>query len=555
MRGLVHSPALGHAVESLCGIKIGTRQVSGGVGDGSRQPYLIPVLPPFRRDSAEVAPRRYRRAEMLGQDLLGQKLCLFFGLLDRTLHGVHGMARPLTTDRLLLATLRRLIESDSSINQVAERMAYDSGNLSALLKGKKRLNLEVLEQICAALGLPTSLVNLAARKEPLLTMDEAEAALRQCREPRKRYRDPRPPTPAPLFAKLDTELLGWLAQASSERGDSRRRPDILEMEERRFRDPQGVCEEIEVLVSKILEVPPTAAGRADLAVALSMWSSIRRVAGFRADARDACVAALRALRGVDNPFCLGVVLYKASYVLADYEHFQFGSLYLVRASDEFGAVNEQDWQARVFRQRGFFSIMYGSLSEAEKLLKVALIGLSLESRLEQSSTYELLAEVYRRTGRLGLAQRALISAQEFCSDNILQRAYLQWRQAEILGEIHEYEQARRLLGNALSVFCTSGEPLDASLLAVDLAAMTLRAGRTDKFAELANAILNSIDRLGFSRRARRATLVLVNLLLSRSVSLGELEEIQQKLEKEGRLAGRPSVKGRDRNQPPGGKNP
>ena len=426
-----------------------------------------------------------------------------------------------------------LFELCSCSKAVAQRIDMDHGNLGRVLAGEYRLHLDLVEKIYDALGLPLSLFHRRCLQGQRLQLGEAAALIAFCRPRLGRGRAAEAPPRGPFLATLDQQLPDWLEAEAADRGPGRRE-ELLLLEEERFKRPREVKAELETLSKSLLAGPPTRGARAELALAVSIWSTLRRIEGRRDEARDGYLAALRCLAGLDEAFCEGFLLIKAASVAIDFDQLDSSILLLDGASAAFVAAGDLDWQARVFVEKGIGRSLQERWPEAESDLRTALRLLPTHDERNRFAAATSLADLLVRSGRLPEAQEAIRSVADCCSDLPLAKAFLTWRRGKILAARNAGGDAAEALWAALALMGQTGDALDVALIAADLAELLLKLSRKEDLRKLVHDAVSWMGKLASNKSAHRAWLKLVRLFYAGELDSAALKLIQRDLQEAGR---------------------
>jgi tetratricopeptide (TPR) repeat protein len=434
------------------------------------------------------------------------------------------MSEPQSSDQALVV-LRTLIEEHSSVHHVARCLGMDHTNLGRVLSGEYRLHHELVEMILDVLGLPVSIFLRLCLPSENLQLSEATALLKSCRPKVGRGRRPSQALDGAWVYEIGEKFPAWLEGAASNEG-SRWRDEILRLEEERFASAAEVSSRLEVLAEILLDCLPTRGARADLAMVLAIWSTLRRIEGRRGEARDGYLLAVGCLETTDDSFAEGFVLQKAAYLALDFDRADQSLLLLDGALAAFVIDGQACWQARIFVDRGIVRAHQERWTEAEKELQTALWLLPTEAVLSRLSATEALVDLLVRAGRLAEAEAALGTAENLPCEFPIARAFLTWRRGMLLSAQGRSNEAAEILWIAFELMAKKGEAIDAALVAADLADVLLKLRRTEALRMLVGDTVQWMGKLADNRAAHRALMRLVSYFYAGELSAARISRIR-----------------------------
>jgi hypothetical protein len=447
------------------------------------------------------------------------------------------MSKPQPTDQALVV-LRALIEEHSSVHHVAQCLGMSHANLGRVLSGEYRMNFDLVGKIFGVLGLPVSIFHRRCLDSHRLSLVEASALLRLCRPRAGRGRSASVVAHGAYLGKIEELLPAWLDSELKDQGPSRRE-EFLRLEDERFKTSGSVMPRLVELTDELLRSPATFGRRADFAMLLAIWATVKRIEGGREEARDAYLFSMDCLRGLDQAFTEGFVFQKAAYVAMDFDQFDTSFLLLEGAQAAFVYEGNLEWQARVFADKGIARTLQESWERAETHLTMALRLLPASSGRHRLAATDALVEICLRTGRLEDAQQALEKVGEYWKGSPLATAFVLWRSGKILAAQERHVESVDRLWASLTTMSQVGEPIDTAILAVDLAEGLLNLGRKNDLRSLVADMVTWMGSLAENREAHRTLVRLIRLYYANELTRAHLPSLRGDLEKASRRGRRP----------------
>jgi tetratricopeptide (TPR) repeat protein len=448
------------------------------------------------------------------------------------------MPEPQSPDQALVV-LRELIEEHSSVHHVARCLGMSHGNLGRVLSGEYRMNFDLVGKILGVLGLPVSIFHRRCLDSHRLSLNEASALLRLCQPRAGRRRSARVVAHGAYLGKIDELFPAWLDSEPKDQGGDSRREEFLRLDDERFRDAASVVTSLGELTDELLQGPATRGRRADLAMLLAIWATVKRIEGGREEARDSYLYSMECLEGLDEAFIEGFVYQKAAYVAMDFDQFDTSMLLLDGAQAAFVYEGNLEWQARVFADKGYAHARQELWQRAETHLLMALRLLPASSARHRLAATDTLVEICLRTGRLEEANQALKEVGEYWKDTPLATAFVGWRSGKILATQQRHAEAVEQLWTSLATMSQVGEPIDAAILAVDLAEGLLNLGRKSDLRALVGDMVAWMGRLADNKDAHRTMVQFVRMFYANELTGNQLSALRGDLENASRRGRRP----------------
>jgi hypothetical protein len=447
------------------------------------------------------------------------------------------MSEPQPTDQALVV-LRALIAEHSSVHHVAQCLGMDHANLGRVLSGQYRMNFDLIGKILGVLELPVSIFHRRCLDGHRLSLDEASALLRLCRPKAGRGRPARAVAHGAFLGQVDELLPAWLESKPTAHGIARRE-ELMRLEDARFTAAGIAKTRLEELSEELLRGPAAQGRRVDFAMLLAIWATLKRIEGCREEARDAYLSSIACLRGLNEPFTEGFVFQKAAYVAMDFDQIDTSLVLLDGAQAAFVYEGNLEWQARIFTDKGIARSRQDSWERAETHLLMALRLLPASSARHRLAATDALVEICLRTGRLEDAHQALKSVGDYWSESPLAMAFVFWRSGKILATQERHAESVQQLWTSLATMSQVGEPIDAAILAVDLAEGLLHLGRRNDLKALVADMVTWMGRLADNKEAHRTIVKLVRMFYANELTGRHLPSLRGALENASRRGRRP----------------
>lgn len=426
--------------------------------------------------------------------------------------------------RMLQIVLELMERRQVTQAMLAEASGLKRSHVWKIVHGKCGISNASLSRLLAALNYPETAFHQRLQPPEGLRLAELRQLVEACSVTGARS----------AFAEsIEERVRAWLVSDPGESPGSAF--DLLiHHNENRHLGPNETRTALEALIDQNFARAPAAPLAADLAMALAIWAAIRRTEGFGADARAAYLAAFDLLPLTDKPFIEGFVVEKASGLLVDTGGAHEGLMLLERAQSAFSIGREWNWQARVFGDRGFYYFLLGKLDAAEYWLKLALEELPTEDAVHRFTALQVLSHLKMKLGSMNSAVCYLNEAESCCPAFPAPRAHLAWLKGRAHQGLGDWRTARVEFQTALKAILEVGEPLDVSLLTIDLAGTLLRLGDRDALRNLMSTTVSWYARLKRTHHVQQILEGIVLVARRGELSLAVLREARDELERAGR---------------------
>jgi hypothetical protein len=310
--------------------------------------------------------------------------------------------------------------------------------------------------------------------------------------------------------------------APSGRLDSRHLRGLLRVEtllaaawDLRYDDPDEMVRIAELALVAAERLDKDRYGRAEIAdVRARTWAELAnsyRVTEDLARAEQAMGRAVGWLHGGSgDPWLLARVADLMASLLADQRRFADAGELLGKVHDFYRRIGDHHLAGRALISRGIFA---GYDNQARRALTLLVQGLELidadrDARLAASAVHAVLINLVEcgryRQARIQLwRSRPLLARQGGALP-----LRLRWLEGKIHAGLGDLARAERELVATRAGFAAAGSPYNAALVALDLAAVWLRCGRTRQVRELVEEMIAAFRALRIAREAVAALLIL-----------------------------------------------
>jgi hypothetical protein len=338
------------------------------------------------------------------------------------------------------------------------------------------------------------------------------AALRRLRElERERRAATAPPRPAAVPGQGSTG-----AELPRLRGLLRVETLLAASWDLRYSDPREMLRLAELALFAGERLEQVRYGRATVAdVRARVWAELANAHRVGDDIVRAELAMVRAVswvhRGSGDPWLLARVADLMASLLADQRRFADAAELLDKVHAFYLRMGNLHLAGRALISRGIFA---GYDNQPRRALALLLQGLDLvdvrqDARLAAHAVHALLHNLVEcgryRQARIHLWRSRSLFAQH---GGRLSQLRLRWLEGRIDAGLGELERAERELLATRQGFAATGNPYHSALVALDLAAVWLRQGKTKQVRQLVEEMIATFRALRIAREAVAALLIL-----------------------------------------------
>jgi hypothetical protein len=338
------------------------------------------------------------------------------------------------------------------------------------------------------------------------------AAMRRLREFERERRNATPRLPA--TAMLDRGSTG--GELPRVRGLLRVEMLLAASWDLRYSDAHEMLRLAELALFAAERLEQARYGRATVAdVRARVWAELANALRVGDDIVRAELAMTRAVswvhRGSGDPWLLARVADLMASLLADQRRFADAGELLDKVHAFYGRLGNQHLAGRALISRGIFA---GYDNQPRRALSLLLQGLDLldiqqDARLAVHAVHALLLNLVDcgryRQARIHLWRCRTLFAQHGGRLSLLR---LRWLEGRIHAGLGELERAERELLATRQGFAAAGNPYHTALVALDLAAVWLRQGKTLQVRQLVEEMIAAFRALRIAREAVAALLIL-----------------------------------------------
>lgn len=267
--------------------------------------------------------------------------------------------------------------------------------------------------------------------------------------------------------------------------------DLAELESRRFTDSKQVADECEERLRRIMKSESTLTSTDALIATgcLGIWSSIRRTKGDLASAWGGLVLALQCAEELRSQWLEARTLQRTAFVLRDFDNIAGGLFLLARAGDLYLRHGDLDGCGQTLVDRAILNYNRGACDAAEQYAARSLQYLADSDWRNISAAHWYIARCRVLSEDLQGAAGALSAASRStrAKDPSLWAFYRKCL-GDILIRSGSYSESEKAYQDALSVFRALEDTLNATEVALDLAALLTKMGRADEVPLLADEL-------------------------------------------------------------------
>ncbi|HEV3456274.1 MAG TPA: hypothetical protein VHG32_06920 [Thermoanaerobaculia bacterium] len=286
--------------------------------------------------------------------------------------------------------------------------------------------------------------------------------------------------------------------------------------ELRYSDPREMLRLAELALFAAERLEQARYGRAAVAdVRARVWAELANAHRVGDDIVRAELAMARAVswvhRGSGDPWLLACVADLMASLLADQRRFADAGELLEKVHRFYLQMGDRHLAGRALISRGIFA---GYDNQPRSGLALLLQGLDLldiqrDPRLAAHAVHALLSNLVDcgryRQARIHLWRSRSLFARH---GDRLSSLRLRWLDGRIHAGLGELERAERELLATRQGFATAGNPYHTALVALDLAAVWLRQGKTEQVRQLVEEMIATFRALRIAREAVAALLIL-----------------------------------------------
>jgi hypothetical protein len=284
----------------------------------------------------------------------------------------------------------------------------------------------------------------------------------------------------------------------------------------RYSDPREMLRLAELALFAGERLEQARYGRATIAdVRARVWAELANAHRVGDDIVRAELAMVRAVswvhRGSGDPWLVARVADLMASLLADQRRFADAAELLDKVYAFYLRMGDRHLAGRALISRGIFA---GYDSQPRRALALLLQGLDLidfrqDSRLAVHAVHALLHNLVEcgryRQARIHLWRSRSLFARH---GGRLSQLRLRWLEGRIDAGLGKLERAERDLLATREGFAATGNPYHAALVALDLAAVWLRQGKTRQVRQLVEEMIATFRALRIAREAVAALLIL-----------------------------------------------
>ncbi|MBV8201588.1 MAG: hypothetical protein JOZ15_13285 [Acidobacteria bacterium] len=385
--------------------------------------------------------------------------------------------------------------------------------------------------MAARRAVPVAKVETAARVEAAAPVEQAapvdgyeRPVARACAVAVRRFRETRRERMAAERAEISPPGAGKDGNRSAGAElDSRRLRGLLRVEtllaaawDLRYSDPHEMVRISELALFATERLEKARYGRAELADARARaWAELanaNRVTDdhFRAEQAMALAVSWQR-RGSGDPWLLARIADLMASLLADQRRFADAGELLDKVHQFYRRMGNFHLAGRALISRGIFTGYDNQPRRALALLVqgVELIDVDQDSSLAVSAVHAILINLVEcgryRQARIQLWRSRPLFARH---GGQLWRLRLQWLEGRIHLGLGDLARAEREFTATRAGYATAGSPYKAALVALDLAAVWLRQGKTRQLRALVEEMIGTFRALRIAREAVAALLIL-----------------------------------------------
>lgn len=424
----------------------------------------------------------------------------------------------------VMTELREQVQNEMPLEDLGIFLDLSAGQVSRFLNGITPPDLNKVFGCLEAVKLP-----------PLLFFEVALAKAHY--EPAQvlRYFRENGQATLSVFVVRAAKLADFLRPAAEKAAPSPRREELMVFEDRRFDDPIGAKEGLEVQINTLIDeasmgddAPRELLG--DIAAALSIWASIQRLRNYRDDAGVALDVAFRLAFACGEFWVIGLVYQKSAYLLMDLSATDRGILFLKEAADYFELARMPDWKAKVYVDMGVLLNYAERHAEAIPWLELALELLPEAATRNRFSAYHTIAIAQSELGRNSEAAEAMAQASELCPSYPLATATLKWLEGGLHHAAGQWARSIEAHRQAGRIFRTLENWTECAFVLANMAKSLVAAKDKVGLAELTNEALDLAAKLHRNKAAAAALHEFALLCFQGAVTTPNLKNLEEELE-------------------------
>jgi hypothetical protein len=284
----------------------------------------------------------------------------------------------------------------------------------------------------------------------------------------------------------------------------------------RYNDPREMLRLAELALFAAERLEQARYGRATIAdVRARVWAELANAHRVGDDVVRAELAMARAVswvhRGSGDPWLVARVADLMASLLADQRRFGDAGELLDKIHRFYLRMGDRHLAGRAWISRGIFA---GFDNQPRRALVLLLQGLDLldlerDPRLAVHAVHALLSNLVDcgryRQARIHLWRSRLLFARHGGRLSMLR---VRWLEGRIHAGLGELERAERELLATRQGFAAAGNPYQTALVALDLAAVWLRQGKTKQVRQMVEEMIATFRALRIAREAVAALLIL-----------------------------------------------
>ncbi len=286
--------------------------------------------------------------------------------------------------------------------------------------------------------------------------------------------------------------------------------------ELRYSDPQEMVRVAELALFAAERLQRSRYGRVAIAdLRAGAWAELANSYRIVEDLDRAEQAMAKAVAwqglGSGDPWLIARIADLMASLLADQRRLAEAGELLVKVQGFYGRMGDRHLAGRALISRGIFAGYDNDPRRALALLVegMELIDVRLDSRLAMQAVHAILWNLVQcgryRQARIHLWRSRPLFLLQGGRFSLLRLRWLEGRIHEGLGDL---ERAERELLATRAGFAAAGQPYNAALVALDLAAVWLRQGRTKQVRQIVDEMIATFRALRIAREAVAALLIL-----------------------------------------------
>jgi hypothetical protein len=363
---------------------------------------------------------------------------------------------------------------------------------------------------------------------PALALEPAMLERRVAAHRRPAGLSPQPPVPAdaydlPVGRACAAAVRRFRQLERDRRLDPRRLRGLLKVEmlietswDLRYSDPQEMLRVAELALFAAERLKRGRHGRAAIAdLRARAWAELANSHRIVEDLHQAEQAMAKAVAwqgmGSGDPWLVAHLADLMASLLADQRRLAEAGQLLLKVHDFYGRMGDRHLAGRALISRGIFAGYDNDPRRALALLVegMELIDVQRDTRLAVQAVHAILWNLVHcgryRQARIHLWRSRPLFLRHGGRLSVLRLRWLEGRIHEGLGDV---DRAERELLATRAGFAAAGSPYNAALVALDLAAVWLRQGKTKQVRQLVEEMIATFRALRIAREAVAALLIL-----------------------------------------------